>query len=211
MTNRLSREVSIALGVIALLALAFVGYFLLIGPQRSEASRLDREIEETRQQIVARRAASRPAPSTIPIRPEDLRQVTRAMPDRLPIAGVVLELNRIAGVAGLGFESIAPQVPVPLAGYQAVPLDVTVQGRFFDVNEFIARVRNRASVSGRRVADGRLFAIESVDLSEGENGLPQVRANLRINAFTFAGGAPAGAAGTAAGGTTTTTTTEGTP
>ena len=204
MTNRLSRELTIALGALALLALALVGYLLLISPQRSEAARLEDEIQQTRQQLETRRAP-RPVEQPNAIRPADVRRVAKAMPDRLPIAGIVLELNRVAGVSGLGFESIAPQAPVPLRGYQAVPLNVIVQGRFFDVREFIARVRNRAGVRDGRIdaRGGRLFAIETVDLAEGEDGFPQVRATLRINAFTFAGGAPAGA-GAATGATTTT-------
>ena len=207
----LSREVLIALVVVGLLAFALLGYFALVRPQRAEAAQLEQEIAQTRQQITARRAAVAAA-SGARLSPAVLRRLATALPDRVEMPRLVRELNRTAGQAGVTFESITPQTPVGLRGYQAVPISLIVQGRFFDVRDFLHLLRERAAIRGGKIAGrGRLFAVESVDFAEGEDGFPQLRTNVTLNVFTFAGAAAAATGSAAAPDAATTTNAGGTP
>ena len=123
------------------------------------------------------------------------------------MSSVILELNAVATSAGVEFISIAPQPPVAGAsGYQAVPIKLTFEGSYYDLTDFLFRLRNLVLVrDGELESAGRLFTLDGLDLHEGSEGFPQVQAALTLSAFTYAPAPPAAAAGTAPPGTTTTT------
>jgi hypothetical protein len=126
------------------------------------------------------------------------------MPDRADMSGVLLELNRIAADTGIRFESISPQTAVPISGYQAVPIVLTFDGNFYDLSDFLYRLRTLVHVDeGRLAASGRLFAIDTLDFAESPDGFPRIIASLVVDAFVYGTGAPA----TATPATTTTATT----
>jgi hypothetical protein len=188
-----------------LLALA-AGYFLLIGPQRSNASDLAQQVEAADAKLAADSAARAAAKRVEPIRVADLFRLSKAMPDRADMSGVLLELNRVAADSGITFESISPQTSVPVSGYQAVPIQLTFKGNFYNLSDFLYRLRTLVGVAdGRLAASGRLFAVDTLDFSQAQEGFPEIAATLVVDAFVYGTGVPATA--TPAPATTTTTTT----
>jgi Tfp pilus assembly protein PilO len=187
----LSQRARGALAVVGLVAVAVLGYFLLISPNRSAAADLDEQIEATQSQIDDRRARSRVQPAP-PLDVRDLFRLTRAMPDEAHIPEVILELDRLASRSGVSFQSISPQAPVEQQGYRAVPITVIADGRFFSVSGFLGRLRNLVRLDGGKLkARGRLLTVDSVSFAEGAKLFPNVRATLTVNAFVFGGGAGA--------------------
>lgn len=188
--QRMSRGVTIALVVIAVFAIALLGYFFAVRPQRAEAARLDQQIAETQQQLATRRAELAQARATR-VSAADVRRLGAALPDRLNMPRLILELNGAAARAGVTFESVTPQPAVAVGTYQAAPIALIVQGRFFDVRTFFQILRQRAAPrsGGGGVGDGQLMGVDSFDFAEGEDGFPQIRANITLNAFTYAGAA----------------------
>jgi Tfp pilus assembly protein PilO len=204
------KQVPIAIIVApALLILAAVGYFLLIKPKQSEAAKISDEITSIQTQIDVTRAAQRQPqqddPSAIKI--ADLFKVTQAMPDDDDMPGIILELNDVATAAGVEFVSIAPQGGSVRSGYSALPINLTFEGNYFDLTDFLFRLRNLVRVrDGELGADGRLFTLETLTMEEGPLGFPEITASLTVTAYVYSTTPPAAApAAPAAPGSTDTT------
>ena len=174
------------LAALLLLAVA-ASYFLLISPQRSRASALGRESDTARQELERLRALSLESRQSQTIRVADLFRLTKAIPDEVDMPGVILELNRIARETGIRFDSITPQGGTDSPnGYQVVPITLVFQGNYFELSDFLFRLRSLVGVRGGRLdATGRLFVVESVAFTEGVKKFPQIQATLTVSAFVY--------------------------
>jgi len=181
---------SVVVGVVALVVLA-AGLFLLVLPQQDKAKSISKEIAATQQQIVQARALAEQKPAQ-PIRVADLFKLVKAMPDRLDMPGILLQLNQTASDSGIEFDSISPSPATPGTGYQVVPIALEFNGNFYDLNDFLFRLRNLVSVRGGKLgATGRLFSVGSIDFAEGQSGFPNIHAQLHVNAYVYGTGVPA--------------------
>jgi Tfp pilus assembly protein PilO len=180
----------------ALLVLAAVAsYFLLISPQRSKATELKKEADATRAEVVRLRQLAAQAQNTEPIRVADLFRMTKAMPSEIDMPGMILQLNRIARETGIRFDSITPQAPAEANGAQTIPINLMFQGNYFELADFLFRVRSLVSVRGGTLdATGRLFVVDSVSFSEGEKKFPEIAATLTVAAYVYGSSASAAAA-----------------
>ena len=179
--------------IVAVFALAILagGIFLLIMPERDKAASLTKDVASTNQQISQARALAEQKPAQ-PIHVADLFKLVKAMPDRLDMPGILLQLNQTASDSGIEFDSITPSPAGPGATYQIVPIQLEFSGNFYDLNDFLFRLRNLVSVRGGKLgATGRLFAVESIDFAEGPGGFPNIHATLHVNAYVYGTGAPA--------------------
>ena len=56
-----------------------------------------------------------------------------------------------------------------------MPIDVTFDGSFYALSDFLFRLRTLVTVRrGELHAAGRLFSVESVDFSETDRGFPML-------------------------------------
>ena len=79
-----------------------------------------------------------------------------------------------------------------MSGYDSYPIDITVNGRYRDVQRFVHELRTQAGSShGRVQASGRLFAVESVNMTPAPDGLPELAAAIVVDAFVYSGVVPA--------------------
>jgi Tfp pilus assembly protein PilO len=175
--------VAVVIGLIA-------GWFVVISPKRSEVADLKRQIDETRTQIdVAQGVHTATQPP--PIRIADLFRLSRAMPNTADIPGVILQLSRVAKDTGVEFQSITPHDPVQFGAYQQVAVDLSFEGRFYDLSDFLYRLRNLVSVhEGVLNATGRLFSLDEITFNQGQASFPQVKASLTVSAYVFGDGTP---------------------
>jgi len=205
--QRLPLAATIAIVVVAALLAGAAGWFLLVSPKRAEASRLLGEIDSTQAQIASYHAASLQAKGRQPIKVADLFRLSKAMPDRADMSGVLLQLNQIAADTGITFQSIAPQTSVPISGYQAIPIQLTFEGSFYNLADFLFRLRNLVNVQhGQLSATGRLFAIDTLSFAQSTQGFPQISATLVVDAFVYGTQTAATATPTTTTSTTGTTT-----
>jgi Tfp pilus assembly protein PilO len=178
----------------ALLIAAVVSYLLLVKPKQDEGARLGNEIAELQSKVDAALAAKHAndrQPETT-IRVADLFRLTKAMPDQTDMPGIMIELDSVATAAGVSFSSITPGAPAVKTGYSAIPISLTFEGSYYDLADFLFRLRNLVVVrDGDLGAGGRLFSLDSLNLQEGPRGLPQVQAGLTVNAYVYTGGQPA--------------------
>jgi Tfp pilus assembly protein PilO len=205
--QRLPLAATIAIVVVAALLAGAAGWFLLVSPKRAEASRLRGEIDSTQAQVASYHAASLQAKGRQAIKVADLFRLSKAMPDRADMSGVLLQLNQIAADTGITFQSIAPQSSVPISGYQAIPIQLTFEGSFYNLADFLFRLRNLVTVQhGQLSATGRLFAIDTLSFSQSTQGFPQITATLVVDAFVYGTQTAATATPTTTTSTTGTTT-----
>jgi Tfp pilus assembly protein PilO len=189
--NASPRTLLVVAVVVPLLAAA-LGWFVLVSPKRAEVARLDAEIADVQLQVSQRRGQlARPVEAQAPAS-ADLFRLTKAMPDAPDMAGVLLELNQIAADSGIVFESIAPQAAPAGGDYQSLPVQVTFQGTFYNLSDFLLRLRRLVKVrDGELDARGRLFVVDSLAFAESESGFPRIQATLTVKAFVF-GSTPLG-------------------
>ena len=213
--QRLPLAAQIALVVVGVLVLGAAAYFGLVRPKKAEAARLQKEIDAAKTQISDYYAKSAAVKGRPKIRSADLFRLAKAMPGQADMSGVLLQLNQIAADTGITFQSIAPQNSVPISGYQAVPIHLTFEGNFYNLVDFLFRLRNLVDVEhGQLNATGRLFAIDTLSFDEAQGGFPQISATLVVDAFVYGTLTPATATPTTtttSTSTTSTTTTTGSP
>jgi Tfp pilus assembly protein PilO len=187
--QRVPKPAAIALVVVGLLVAGALGYFVLISPKRSESAELVKQIQVTETEIQTRRLAARTTPTVEPIRAADLFRVTKAMPSKADMPGVLLELNRIARDTGIRFESITPGDGADAGGYVRQPIDLIFDGNFYELSDFLYRVRTLVSVHGGELqATGRLITVRSLSFSESEKGFPQIKATIGVDAYVYGSG-----------------------
>ena len=175
------------LGGLLLVAL-IVGWMMIIAPKRHEASKLAAEIDATRIQITELQSGGSES-SVQPIRVADLFDLSRAMPDRADIPSVLLQLSQIAAETGVSFQSITPHDPVTMGPYQQVSIELAFQGLFYNLSDFLYRLRNMVGVhQGVLSSTGRLFSVDSIAFSEGKLKFPEVSATLTVSAYVFGDG-----------------------
>jgi Tfp pilus assembly protein PilO len=186
--SKLGIEVKIALLAGGVLLGLVAGWFLVIAPKRHDASTLKQQIADTRDQISVAQGVKTPT-APPPIRVADLFKLSRAMPNTADIPGVILQLSSVAAETGVQFESITPHDPVSYGAYQQVAVDLSFEGRFYDLSDFLYRLRNLVGVHhGVLNATGRLFTVDSITFNQGTENFPQVKATLTVSAYVFGDG-----------------------
>jgi len=174
---------------VADLILAGVAYMVMVRPKRAEAGRLDEQIAEMQMKVSAAQLASRPQQQATTIKVADVFEVSKAMPDTDDMPGIILDLNSVADATGIKFLSIQPSAPTPKTGYSAIGITLTFEGNYFDLTDFLFRLRNLVTVrDGRLSSAGRLFTLDTMSMKEGKNGFPSINAGLTVSAYVY--GAP---------------------
>lgn len=171
---------------LAVVIVAAVAYMVVIRPKRAEAGRLDEQIAEMQMKVTSARLASRPQQAASTIKVADVFEVSKAMPDTDDMPGIILDLNSVAEATGINFVSIQPSAPTPKTGYSAIGISLTFEGNYFDLTDFLFRLRNLVTVrDGRLSSSGRLFTLDSLSMKEGKNGFPTINAGLTVSAYVY--------------------------
>ena len=207
--KRISRPAQVALVVVALVAVAALGYLTLISPKRAKASELERETAAVEAQIAEYRAATPAQQAVVAAKAAELFRLAKAMPDTTDMPGVLLELSEVAADTGIVFDSITPGAPTAGNGYQALPITVVFRGHFYNLQDLLYRLRTLVAVrDGRLSAHGRLFSVDTLRFSEDEETkFPHVQVELTVTAFVYGGGVPSATATEVAPADSSTTTT----
>lgn len=171
----------------AILIVAVVAYFFFVHPKRAEAGKLSDEIAQLETQVSTAKLAAKPSESATKIKVADLFELTKAMPDRDDMPGIILQLNSVAESAGVTFQTIAPQDPVDEESYHVLPISMTYDGNYYDLTDFLFRLRNLVSVENGKLSSlGRFFTLDSLDLHEDPiQKFPHIEAVLVVSAYVY--------------------------
>jgi type IV pilus assembly protein PilO len=166
----LSPGALIGIMVGAVLVFGLAGWFLLVRPQgakvtslKTQATAVQAKIDAYHQQVAAARAAPK-------IEVADVYRLAKAMPDRTDMPDLLLELSQLARDTGIRFDSISPQTIAPIGSYTVLPISVTFQGNFYNLADFLYRLRSLVSVHACSV-DERVDDEGGLDLRELQGAL----------------------------------------
>ena len=201
MIDRINGRLALLFAIVLVLVVMLAAWFAVLSPQRSKAAALDAKIGDADVRLASTQALL--SSPTARQSAGQLAQLRRALPDDTDMSDILRELSRAAGKTGVRLDSVTPMTPVPAAGAQALPITLSVSGRYFRIANFMHELRTFARVEDGSVrVKGRLFAIDNMAIAKSANpGLLQ--ATLALDAFMTGGAAPPS---TAPGSQTTTST-----
>jgi Tfp pilus assembly protein PilO len=196
--------------VVGLLAMTVAVYMFVVSPEGAKASKLQTQIDATQSQIYQRQIDLKAAGRRPTIKVADLFKLSRAMPDRPDMPGIILTLSQVARESGISFDLIEPTVGTTAdttGGFQTQRIHLLFNGDFYGLSDFLYRLRSLVAVrDGELAAAGRLFNTDTVTFNVQQNKFPKISAELYVNAFVYAPAAPVAPATAAPPGTTTTDT-----
>jgi Tfp pilus assembly protein PilO len=196
---------------VALAILVAVSYFALIRPKAAESARLDDEVAALEAEAALASARPNDPQPKVQIDVADLFRLAKALPDGSDMAGIMLELNAMASASGIEFVSIQPGEVVSFTDYSALPITLTFHGNYYDLTDFLYRMRNLVTVrDGVLDASGRLYTLDALDLhEEPAQRFPHIEAVLTLSAYSYgavaAPATPGAPASTTTSGSTDTT------
>jgi type IV pilus assembly protein PilO len=209
--GKLSQNAQIALIVVGVLVFGLGAWFFVVHPQSGKVSNLKRQAQDVQEKIDAYHQQVVAARSAPKIEVADVYRLAKAMPAKTDMPDLVLELSQLARDTGISFDSISPQPVAAVGSYSVLPISVTFNGNFYNLADFLYRLRSLVTVhAGRLDATGRLFSVDTLAFNESEKKFPQIQATLVIDAFVYSSApapAPAATPPAATPSTTTATTT----
>ena len=189
-----------------LLVYALFGWFMLVAPKRSEAAALKEEAATVETALATARAAARATATRSRSRsPTSSASRRRCRPCRT-CPGSCSSSRASPRRPESSSTRSRPQASAVTGPFQTVPIGVTFDGNFYELSDFLFRLRTLVGVRRSELqATGRLFSVETIDFAESPDGFPEISANLTLNAYVYGTAAPANqvppaAAGAAADG-----------
>jgi Tfp pilus assembly protein PilO len=169
----------------------------LISPKASQVRKKQTEVESAQQQqgtlqtqLEQLQAAAKDAPKDR----KRLAVLQRQIPPSADLPGIIRLLNNTADKSGVDFMTITPSQPTPAGPISLVPVQVSIEGGFFAVDQYLYLLEHLSRVS----------KVTAVAVSAGTGGLPNLQVSVTANFFTTdinagPGAIPGGAQGQPAG------------
>jgi type IV pilus assembly protein PilO len=185
--KQLSQNALIGVIVAGVVVFGLAAWFLLVHPQSGKVSNLKRQAQDVQEKIDAYHQQVTAARSAPKIEVADVYRLAKAMPAKTDMPDLVLELSELARDTGISFDSISPQPVAAVGSYSVLPITVTFNGNFYNLADFLYRLRSLVTVhAGRLDATGRLFSVDTLSFNESDKKFPQIQATLVIDAFVYA-------------------------
>jgi Tfp pilus assembly protein PilO len=182
-------RVQIGAVVVLLLIVTFVGRTMLVSPQGKKAKDVQAQIDAVNVQISQRRIELRTSAKPEPIKVADLFKLTKAMPDREDMPGIILTVSEVARQSGIHFDLIEPEpdtATTPAGNYTVRRVHLLFKGDFYALSDFLYRLRNLVVVrEGKLEAAGRLFSVQKLTMNVQQDEFPAITAELHVNAYQY--------------------------
>lgn len=156
---------AVLLTALAAIALLVVSYLFLVKPKMDEVTELEAQAEDLRDeqgQVEAEINALQQVRATSPDLEAELAAIGAIVPDSPALPGALRQLQVAADDSGVTLVSVAPGRPVPLEDatvpeLSSISLNLTLEGGYFQVVDFLRRVEDPALTS-RGIVVGALTA-----------------------------------------------------
>ena len=106
----------IVLGAVGAVVVLAAAWLLVVSPQRSKASDLNRQVAAAQSELAQLRLSLATPSAKLTVKAGDTYRLAKALPDATNMAGVILDLNGVAARHKLAFTSISPGVALPADG-----------------------------------------------------------------------------------------------
>ena len=114
----------------------------------------------------------------------DLKQQTASVQAQIDRNRSSAFARALPAVRSASFDEIAPQTPATDTAFDVEPITVQFTGNFYNLSDFLLRLRNLVRVEhGRLLARGRIFAVSDLAFAEAQKKFPIVTATMTVNAF----------------------------
>jgi type IV pilus assembly protein PilO len=186
--NRLSATNQMIIAGVLIVAIAVAGVFVGILPLFDEAAKMDEDIAAldtqimTEKALVQRRLSVKAQAAQTDV---DLIALANRVPESPDLPTLIINLQDAANASGLVFTQIAPGVPTAKlgtdgqpAGYSAIPINVTIDGQWSDLIEYIRRLSSFPR--GLRVTQATF-----TDVPATEDAKRTVGAQVTIEVYTM--------------------------
>lgn len=166
--------------LIAALVGAVVSVVLVVGlitPKAGQVKAKQKDIHEAQQQQASLQAQLEQLQAAAKDAPKDRKKLAvlkAEIPPTADLPGMIRLLNTSADRSGVDFQTIAPGQPTAAGSYSVIPVQVTVIGGFFAVDQYLYLLETLPRVS----------KVTAVAIAPGPNGLPQLTVNLTANFYT---------------------------
>ncbi len=200
-----SRRASTGVVVGIIVLVGIVAWVAVVSPTRSDASQATSEVAAAQSQLAIATQQAATARRTKAL----TAAVQRALPQGTDEPGILDDLQAAARNTGVIVSAVTPNATATATN--SVALTVSVEGRYFQIRDFLHRLRTQVKVKngGKVTASGRLFDITGVNIQQPTAGSSTLTATLNANAYIFGTAAPATVDTSATADTTTTTSSTG--
>ena len=191
---QLNRTGKIGAMIAADLAVALLGWFVLVSPQRHQATTTANSVNATQAEIQAaqsdatalNRAAATPKETQPAIETADLYRLAKAMPASVDMPDLLLELDQVSRASGVSVLTFSPGAATAVGTYSVIPVNVTLTGDFYSLTDMLYRLRRLVAVrDGALDATGRLFSVASVQLTPSSTGSKALSATVTVDAYSY--------------------------
>ena len=149
----------------------------LITPKAGQVRAKQKDIEAAQQQQASLQAQLEQLQAAAKDAPKDRKKLSvlkSQIPPTADLPGLIRLLNTTADRSGVDFQTIAPGQPSTSGTYSVIPVQVTVVGGFFAVDQYLYLLETLP----------RVAKVTSVAIAPGPNGAPQLSMNITADFFT---------------------------
>lgn len=172
----MNRKPAIIAGLVGL-GLILVMVVGLISPKASQVRKKQKEVETAqvqegtlRTQLEQLRAAAKDAPRDR----KRLAVLQRQIPPTADLPSIIRLLNNTSDRSGVDFMTLAPGQPAPAGPISVVPIQITIEGGFFAIDQYLYLLEHLPRVS----------KVTTIAVAAGGGGLPTLQVQLNASFFT---------------------------
>jgi len=149
----------------------------LITPKAGQVRAKQKEIVTAQQDQASLQAQLEQLQAAAKDAPKDRKRLSvlkAQVPPTADLPGLIRLLNTTADRSGVDFQTVSPGQPSASGTYSVIPVQVTVVGGFFAVDQYLYLLETLPRVS----------KVISVVLAPGPSGAPQLSMNITADFFT---------------------------
>jgi Tfp pilus assembly protein PilO len=209
---------------VPLIAALIAVWFLVLSPKQDQVKTLDAKVVTLQGSVQSQQGAIAGGIRARKHFGRDYHRLVvagKAVPVEDETASLLVQINRAAGAAHVGFQGISrgtgsgtaassssgeTSTPtVDASGLETIPYTLTFTGDFFQIADFLSRIDGLVKPKGQRIAsDGQLTTVDNITLAEDQDhGFPLLMATIGVTTYLASPseGAAPGQSGAAPAGT----------
>jgi Tfp pilus assembly protein PilO len=189
----------LVLGIVVVAGVMAALWFTALAPKREKAAGIETQITQAEQRREAATTKAQQADLARSTYARDYATVARlgkATPAQADVPSLVYQLETAARQAKVDFRSVSVQDqpadgaadtkpdPATPAGITPLPFNLTFDGSFFKLDRLLRSIDGFSKLKGETVKiKGRLLTLDSVKLSPGRKGFPNVKVEITARAY----------------------------
>ena len=116
-------------------------------------------------------------------------RLSKMLPQNMGIPSLIVELTAATKASGMAFVGITPSDPVQGAPFSVQPLTVQLEGRYFDLEDFLYRLEDYVQYRNENyLVTGRLLQVGALEIDRAfDRHRRQITVTITIDAYLWSG------------------------